>query len=378
MSASLPQPWPDDARRLFDAGGADAMRVVGGFVRDALLGNLTPDIDLDFATTHTPDVMTDLLEKAGIPSKPTGITHGTITAILNHIPYQITTLRQDVATDGRRAVIAYTTDWAVDAARRDFTINALYADAGGVIHDPIGLGLLDIERRFLRFIGDAPERIREDYLRILRLFRFLATLPDVTLDEAALTACADLKAGLGTLSAERVTGEMQRLLQGPRAGEALRLMRAGEIAGALGVRDSAAEDIMHLNHLRPVIGVLDPILSFYLAFGMQLPPHIRVPRRVRIDLGRLAALSDTSMSWQEAHYRAGGAIARALFVLRRVRARGGISREEWADVEAFTPPRFPAKAQDLEKEGFFGAALGLELKKLETTWLHSIFGQKNE
>lgn len=369
--------WTDDVCRLFDVGGRDHMRVVGGAVRDMVLGRITPETDIDFATTHEPDAVTALLEEAGIAVKPTGLAHGTVTAIVGGKPYEITTLRQDVETDGRRAVIAYTKDWAVDAARRDFTMNALYADADGRIEDPTGQGLDDIHTRLLRFIGDAPERIREDYLRILRLFRFLATLEGARCEPSALEACADLKDGLRTLSAERVTAELEKLFGGANAGEALRSMEETGVSGALGLRTGATADFMHLNTLRPVIGAPDPLLGFYLAFGMQLSPHIRVSKRVKIDLGRLAALADTKMSWQEVHYRAGADIARALFVLRCVRERHPVAAQDWAEITHYVAPVFPVKAQELEKEGFFGPSLGNELKKLENEWLHSIFGQKN-
>ena len=161
---------PEEVQRLFTLLGNKNLRFVGGCVRNALLG--LPITDIDLATTLQPEEVMQRLNAAHIQCIPTGIDYGTVTAVLNGVGYQITTLRRDVATDGRRAVVAYTTDWAEDAARRDLTVNALYADWNGIIYDPLGEGLKDIEKRRIRFVGDPEVRIQEDYLRILRFLRF--------------------------------------------------------------------------------------------------------------------------------------------------------------------------------------------------------------
>jgi len=184
-------------------------RFVGGAVRNALLGQ--PVGDVDIATPLPPAEVCTRLERAGVKWVPTGIEHGTITAVVSGKPFEVTTLRRDVETDGRRAVVAFTADWAEDAKRRDFTVNALYAAADGEVFDFVG-GLDDLKAHRVRFVGDAVQRIREDYLRILRLFRFHAWYGRGPLDAAALAAAANEKHGLNQLSGERIAKEMLKLL----------------------------------------------------------------------------------------------------------------------------------------------------------------------
>jgi poly(A) polymerase len=223
--------WMSDARTraVMDALGPDA-RFVGGAVRNALLKREVSDVDI--ATPLTPDEVTKRLKKAGLGAVPTGIEHGTVTAISSGTPFEVTTLRRDVATDGRRAVVAFTTDWKEDAARRDFTMNALYATADGEVIDLVG-GVADLQAGRVRFVGDATTRIREDYLRILRLFRFHAWYGKGEFDPEALRAAAAEKAGLTQLSGERVQKELLRLLEAENPGPVLRVMAASGILGEL-------------------------------------------------------------------------------------------------------------------------------------------------
>ncbi|HXQ16140.1 MAG TPA: CCA tRNA nucleotidyltransferase, partial [Caulobacteraceae bacterium] len=204
------------------AGGPRCARFVGGCVRNALLKQ--PISDIDIATTLTPDAVTKALVAAGLKAVSTGIDHGTVTGIAQGKPFEITTLRRDVETDGRRAVVAYTTDWAEDAQRRDFRLNALYADPSGRLYDPTAGGLADAHAGRVVFVGDAETRIREDALRILRFFRFNAWYGRGEPDAAGLAACAALRDLIRTLSAERVSAELLKLLaaEDPRA--AVRLM----------------------------------------------------------------------------------------------------------------------------------------------------------
>lgn len=202
-------------------------RFVGGCVRNALMGE--PVADIDIATTERPERVIALLDARGIKTVPTGLAHGTVTAVMGGKTFEITTLRIDLATDGRHAEVAFGTDWTRDAERRDFTINALYAEADGTVHDPLGTGRADIAARRVRFIGDAGNRIREDYLRILRFFRFHAHYGRGEADETALRACAAAKEGLLTLSAERVRDELLRILAADEAVATLRLMAAAGI-----------------------------------------------------------------------------------------------------------------------------------------------------
>jgi poly(A) polymerase len=223
--------WLTDAktRAVLDALGPQS-RFVGGAVRNALLGRDVSDIDI--ATPLLPDEVTRRLTAAGLGAVPTGIEHGTVTAISSGKPFEVTTLRRDVATDGRRAVVAFTTDWKEDAERRDFTMNALYATADGEVIDLVG-GVGDLNAGRVRFVGEATTRIREDYLRILRLFRFHAWYGKGDIEAEALRAAAAEKAGLAQLSGERVQKELLRLLAAENPAPVLRTMAAAGILGEL-------------------------------------------------------------------------------------------------------------------------------------------------
>ncbi|MBX4888381.1 CCA tRNA nucleotidyltransferase [Rhizobium bangladeshense] len=205
---------------LNDDGGEG--RVVGGAVRNSLMG--LPVSDIDIATTLTPEIVMERAAAAGVKAVPTGLQHGTVTLVVDGKPFEVTTLRTDVETDGRRAKVAFSTDWKADAERRDLTINALYADANGEVVDLVG-GLADIETRNIRFIGDAARRIAEDHLRILRFFRFFAYYGSGRPDAEGLKACAAARAKLKTLSAERVWSELRKLLGAADPGRALLWMR---------------------------------------------------------------------------------------------------------------------------------------------------------
>ncbi|MDO1558270.1 CCA tRNA nucleotidyltransferase [Brevundimonas sp. 2R-24] len=194
-------------------GGAGCVRFVGGCVRNTLMG--LPVSDLDLATTLEPPRVIAAVEGAGLRAIPTGVEHGTVTVISRHRPFEVTTLRRDVETDGRRAVVAFTQDWAEDAQRRDFRLNALYADRAGQVFDPTGGGVADARAGRIVFVGDAEQRIREDYLRILRFFRFQAWYGREEADAVGLEACRALRGGLSSLSKERVTQEMLKLLAAP-------------------------------------------------------------------------------------------------------------------------------------------------------------------
>ena len=230
-------------------------RCVGGCVRDALMGLANADTEVDMATDLPPEEVMARLKKAKIKCVPTGIKHGTVSAILyegdSALVYEITTLRVDIKTDGRHAEVVFTEDWQGDAARRDFTINALYADADGLLHDPTAQGIDDIKAKRVRFIGDAPARIEEDYLRVLRYFRFHFRLtPNAALDDDALDACRGAAVPLRGLSGERKQQEMLKIMALPDA-------------------DKAAKALQHAELLRPVLGV-EPIAFAPLSAMLEL------------------------------------------------------------------------------------------------------------
>ena len=247
------------------------LRFVGGCVRDWQLGLVSKDVDL--ATTLSAQSGMALLRKAGFNCIPTGIDHGTITVIINHAPYEITTLRKDVSTDGRRATICYTDDWREDAARRDFTINALYLSFDNILYDYFD-GRRDLEEGSVRFIGEAEDRILEDYLRILRFFRFYARYGKQDVDLHTLKLCRKYASKLTELSTERITQEILRLLESPDCLKSLRLMDEYDILGVI----FTTYDVDQL----ACVLMLEQKINFHL-------PH---DHRDASTMRRLAALSD--------------------------------------------------------------------------------------
>ena len=297
------QPWlaaPETAR-VFDAllkGGGEA-RFVGGCVRNALMG--APVSDIDIATTVTPDEATKRFEAAGVVVIPTGIAHGTVTAVADGRSYEVTTLRRDVTTDGRRATVAFTDDWAEDAGRRDFTFNALYADREGRVYDPVGEGLADLAARRVRFIGAAEARIAEDYLRILRFFRFHAWYGAGEIDRAGLAACEAGKGGIASLSGERIHVELFKILAAPDPLPALRHM------GSVGVLAEVVPGQLDFQRLTRLVDheenhlfrEADPLLRLgALIAGGDPARRAALDARLRLsnaEGGRLAALDDAGV-----------------------------------------------------------------------------------
>ncbi len=259
-----------ETKRVVEALGADGAcpRFVGGIVRDSLTGTLPDEIkEIDMAIDRRPDEVAALLERAGIKPHPIGADHGTMMAHMNGINYEITSLRVDVETDGRHARVAFTQDWLEDAKRRDFTINAIYADMDGTIHDPLD-GRKDLAIGRVRFIGDAGQRIDEDYLRILRFFRFFAALEQGAADDAALRICGEKKSGLKQLSVERIAVELLKLLSLPRGPEALRLMAAAGILPLIVPRASRLDLSARLHKLAMTAFIRpDPLLLLGALYG---------------------------------------------------------------------------------------------------------------
>ena len=281
MTSVAAEPWfsaPALTRvfNLLNADGGEA-RVVGGAVRNSLMG--LPVADIDMATTLLPDEVVARAKKAGIKSVPTGNDHGTVTLVIEGAPFEVTTLRRDVETDGRRAEVAFGSDWKVDAERRDLTINALYANAKGEVIDLVG-GLPDIEKRHVRFIGNAAERVAEDYLRVLRFFRFFAHYGSGRPDADGLRACAQARSKLGTLSAERVWSEMKKLLSARDPGRALLWMRqAGVLSEILPESEKWGID------------AISALVAAEQAFGWQPEPLLRLAAIVPPDVERLEAMA---------------------------------------------------------------------------------------
>ena len=364
-----------------DAAAPGGSRFVGGSVRNALLGE--PVADIDIATTLDPEAAKAALESAGIAVHPTGIEHGTLTAVADHHPFEVTTLRRDVSTDGRRATVAFTTSWAEDAARRDFRINALYADMTGEIFDFVG-GLDDIPDRRIAFIGRAEDRIAEDYLRILRFFRFYARYGQGQPDADAVRACAAMTGGLAQLSAERVWAETKKLLAATDPVSALRLMAETGVSAALFGDGGDADRVARLVRL----GADDPLTRFSGWMGERATGLITGLRLSNAEALRLRKMSDPDLTqsieadWpiraelEKLVYRHGNqAVADRLFLMF---SAPGQPPEGWggaiAHVLSFAVPVFPVTGADLKKAGLpAGPDMGDVLRRLESVWIDSRF-----
>ena len=374
---------------LSAAGGEDCARFVGGCVRNALLRK--PVSDIDIATTLTPDQVTSALRAAGLKAIPTGVEHGTITAIADSRPFEITTLRRDVETDGRRAVVAFTTDWAEDAARRDFRINALYADQSGTVFDPTVGGLTDLEARAIVFVGDAETRIREDALRILRFFRFLAWYGRGEPDAVAIEACRGLRDLVATLSAERVAKEMLTLLGAEDPRTAVRLMAA---TGVLGV---VLPEAAHLDRFERLVTIeteqlftedallrLAAMLPDDPARGAALGLRLRLSNAQKDRLSDALGTDPPLVSWMSPRqvrqivYRLGP----ETFCDRITLAWAGAERQgaamQWRALlplaRGWTAPTLPLNGEEVAAAGVpKGPMVGAVLREVEAWWVDSDF-----
>jgi poly(A) polymerase len=352
----------DLCRALADAGFQALF--VGGCVRNALIGAAVADIDI--STDATPEIVTDIAQNAGFKVIPTGFDHGTVTVIAGGAAHEVTTFRRDIITDGRHAKVAFSTDVRTDALRRDLTMNALYARADGSVVDPLG-GLPDLIARRVRFVGDAGQRITEDYLRILRFFRFFAWYGDPAqgLDADGLAACAANLAGIETLSRERVGAELCKLLAAPDPSQAVAAMaQSGVLAAALPGADAKAL----------------PLAVHFGAASWQarlavLGGAIETLRLSRADLALISLLRDEFGSMRpaaELAYRHGLPTAEAV-ILGRAAVMEVPPPADWqAQAKRGAFAQFPVTAADLMPT-LQGPALGEKLRSLENRWIASGF-----
>jgi poly(A) polymerase len=353
----------------------DETRVAGGAVRNALLRVAVADVDL--ATTLLPSAVMKLSKAAGFGVHPTGIDHGTVTVTFDGAAFEVTTLRLDIETDGRRAVVAFTEDWAEDAARRDFTINAMYCDADGKIYDFTN-GYADIIARKVRFVGPPSARIKEDYLRILRFFRFQAYYGKGKPDEAGFKACMRLKAGLKTLSAERVRQEMFKLLVAPQALKVLKVMAE---AGILGIILPCTDYWRVMDRL--------PADAVMRLFVLGLEPG-KLKDRWRLsnadaarlhEMAHMPAVSPglTASERRRILHHIGAAAWRDAVRLSWARSPAKLDDQSWSELlalpDVWKPPRFPISGEDILERGLTpGPKVGQVLGALEDWWVASDFG----
>ena len=379
---------------LNDAGEA---RVVGGAVRNTLMG--LPVGDIDIATTLLPEAVAELALAAGIKCVPTGIAHGTVTLVVDGEPLEVTTLRVDVATDGRRAEVAFSTDWETDAQRRDLTMNGLYADASGHVIDLVG-GVADISSGTVRFIGDAATRIEEDYLRILRFFRFFAWYGKGRPDADGLRACARLKSGLAQLSSERVWSELKRLLAAPDPCRSLLWMRQSGVLDVVlpesekwGI-DAIFPLVRSETDLEWPADALLRLMAIVPPDGQRMAALAERLRFSNAEAKRLRAWADTvsppddlaDTALRRLLYRSGPGPVVDRLRLRLAQLRGKAETEDDALIaagsvsrlltvaEGWQRPKFPLTGGDLKKSGLdAGPEMGRELSRLEDLWIDSDF-----
>ena len=360
-------------------GGA---RFVGGCVRNTLRG--IPADDIDIATQILPEDVIRVMDTAGIRTIPTGLDHGTITAIVSGTPFEITTLRRDVETDGRRAVVAFTEDWAEDAARRDFRLNAIYAGPDGTLHEVVPGSIGDALAGYVIFIGEADERLREDYLRILRFFRFNAWY-GAEVDAEGLAACARQKEGLAKIARERIWKELKRLLEAPDPSAAMLAMEdCGVLAEILPSATAAA--LPALVAAEQGAGLApDPMRRLMVLVPRRLREMSEIARRLRLSnaeqdrltawadpaLGHVGTLSGPALS--EAFYRHG---TEAICDRALIEAAAGDTAAlgpVLAAAKVWTRPDLPVGGADALAAGLSGPAIGKALAAAEEAWIASDF-----
>lgn len=369
-------PWVIAAasRAVMDALGEGFF--VGGCVRNALLG--APVTDIDVATPLLPDDVRQRLEAAGLKAIPTGVAHGTVTAVHNGTPIEITTFRADVETFGRHATVSYTTEMAVDASRRDFTMNALYADREGEVIDPLG-GMADLMVRRIRFIGDPHDRIREDYLRILRFFRFHAWYGADGLDADGLAACAELAEGVEDLARERIGWEFRKLLSAPDPAPCTASMAtAGVLMRCLPGADPAA--LAPLVHVEEISGESPNWITRLAAIGGENPvQNLRLSRAEAQRLERLRGAIESDTAPAVMGYRFGGEIAFAASLVMHASVGTEPPAGLRAEIARGASQQFPLTAGDLIAAGMSpGPELGVTLARAEAAWIESGFSHSKD
>lgn len=378
-----PQAWmkSPDITVIMEALGVGNAMFVGGCVRNALLMRAVEDVDI--ASLWTPEEATQKLEAAGIKVVPTGIDHGTITAVSGGKGFEITTLRKDVQTDGRRAVVAFTKDWAEDAQRRDFTMNTLLADREGHIFDPTGQGLDDLKARKVRFVGDPAQRIAEDYLRILRLFRFHAMYGEGEIDAAALSACKAAADKIATLSAERITQEFFKIMTVDKPEDILGIMFDNNILSEFFYPEYDPVLLGHFCAFQKRYGLIALPSRLFILAGCKIDninamvKLLLFPKVFRKDieaLSKVIALDDlgNEQAVKVAVYHYGRVIAAQALILEVVTDRvvSGFAPKALDIIQNWAVPNLPISGADLMKAGIpEGPELGQKLSEIEAWWI---------
>lgn len=374
-----------EAGKVMAALGHGRALFVGGCVRNALLDREVEDVDI--ATQWKPDETTVKLEKAGIKVIPTGIDHGTVTAVLNKKTFEVTSLRRDVETDGRRAVVAFTQDWKEDAQRRDFTINTLLADREGNIYDPTGRGLKDLEAGKIIFVGDPAQRIAEDYLRILRFFRFHSMYGKSAPDKKALAACRASAGKISKLSKERVTQEFFKILSVEDPSNILDLMfqnKALELFSNPGYDAGLLKSLCDFQNrygLAFIAARLITLAAFNKKNVEKMEKLLLIPKVFKKDIDAISEVLkmpdlDGDQAVRAAVYRYGRtAAAQALMIeLAQDRVMNGYAPKAIRIIQKWEVPDFPLSGEDLKKAGVkAGPEMGKKLREAEEWWIGQDF-----
>ena len=372
--------------QLLNADGEEA-RVVGGAVRNALMK--LPQGDMDIATTALPEEVMRRARTAGIKSVPTGVEHGTVTLVIDGRPYEVTTLREDTETFGRKAKVAFGRDWVRDAERRDFTMNGLSVDARGVVHDHVG-GIADVAARRVRFIGDPDRRIAEDYLRILRFFRIHAAFGAGEPDREGYLACIRGRAGLANLSAERVRMEMLKMLVAGGASAAALAMAESGLLQSLTGGVAYTGPFSAMIAIEQALGIAADAPRRLAALTVAVTEDARrVASRLRLSNAEAKALDSMGHRWwrfaardganaRRLLYRLGAAAYHDRVLLGWARSGGDVNSARWRELaglpQRWSPPRFPLRAADFIARGLTeGPALGHVLTLAEDAWLAADF-----
>ena len=385
LNIGIPE-WADNAdlkkiMSVLNRGGENT-KIVGGAVRDTLVNYFCnkniPIGDIDIASVNTPETNTLLLEDAGIKVIPAGIKYGTVTAVINKKPYEITTLRRDVSTDGRHAVVKFSDDWLGDAKRRDFTLNALYMDADGTIYDPLN-AIQDVKAGNVRFIGDSEVRIKEDALRILRFFRFSSQFDIGGIDETGMIACVALKEMIGELSGERIWQEFEKILNSKRAIQTI------PVLATIGILREIMPDYQDTKtfikyaklgkklKLENTVGCLSCLLPNDKNIIEKSAQHLRLSNQQKAKLVKYAA------SYQP-HDLKSKTLRRVLYsygkdvVIHKLICLGLLDQKTLNYINTYEIPIFPISGQQLLSEGWKpGPEMGPELKTREQQWIDSDF-----
>ena len=361
-----------------EAARPDCARFVGGCVRNSIMGR--PVDDIDIATQLRPEDTLKALETAGIRALPTGIEHGTITAVIDREPFEITSLRRDVETDGRRAVVAFTDDWAEDAQRRDFRLNALYVAPDGEIFDPVGGGYEDAETGQVIFIGEADERLREDYLRILRFFRFNAWY-GAGIDETGLAACQRQRDGLSKIARERIWKELKKLLAAPRPRLSVQAMGESGVLDVVLAEHHGIGTLHDLELTEQLIGAQpDPMLRLMALLPRSALAVQQTQDALRLsndDSNRLTMWAADNLpnpvGMKSQELRATLYWHGKQAVVDRAMLAGADVRDLMAAIRAWRQPDFPIGGDDALAAGLKGREIGEALSRVAKLWVDSDF-----